>query len=51
MALKEYYWHGNTWQIDDKDLKLYPGAVPVEKPATKKRTTAPQNKSRRAQDK
>ena len=50
MALKEYYWRGSTWQIDDKDLGRYPGAVPVDnkpKDNTKKRPV-PANKSRRA---
>lgn len=51
MALKEYRWRGSTWQIDDKDLGMFPGAVPVEKPkpnGEKKRTPAvPANKSRR----
>jgi len=50
--LREYRWHGYTWQIDDKDLDRYPGAELIEakKPEAKKRTT-PQNKSRRAQTK
>lgn len=52
MALKEYRWRGSTWQIDDKDLEMFPGAVPVEKPkpnGEKKRIpAAPANKSRRA---
>ena len=26
MTLKNYEWNGATWQIDDKDLHLYPGA-------------------------
>ena len=30
MALKTYKWNGATWQIDDKDLHRYPGAVLVE---------------------
>ena len=30
MALKTYKWNGSTWQIDDKDLHRYPGAVLVE---------------------
>lgn len=50
MALKEYLWRGTTWQIDDKDLPRYPGAVPVTAPPKeKKRTTA--NKSRRPKNK
>lgn len=47
MALREYRWRGNTWQIADEDLYHYPGAVPVETtPKTKQK--APANKSRRA---
>lgn len=42
-----YKWRGYTWQIDDKDLDKYPGAVPVNEPETKKEKT-PANKSRRA---
>lgn len=45
--LREYYWRGYTWQIDDKDIKKYPGAVPVNGPA-KKKAPAKSNKSRRA---
>ena len=30
MALREYLWHGRTYQIADEDLPRYPGAVPVE---------------------
>lgn len=50
MALKEYYWRGTTWQIDDKDLARYPGAVPVDKKPkeTAKKRPVPPNKSRRA---
>lgn len=50
--MKKYKWHGFTYQIDEKDLHLYPGAEPVEpekKPEQKKK--APQNKARRAQNK
>lgn len=52
--MKRYTWHGFTYQIDEKDLHLYPGAVPVEpekkpEPETKKKT--PQNKARRASNK
>ena len=50
MALHEYRWRGSTWQIDDKELERYPGAVPVEKdskPVEKKKNT-PANKARRA---
>lgn len=42
-----YRWRGYTWQIDDKDLDKYPGAVPVSEPKAKKEKT-PANKSRRA---
>ena len=46
--LKEYLWRGYTWQIDEKDLHHYPGAVLVKsEPKAKKKTTV-QNKSRRA---
>lgn len=50
MALHEYRWHGTTWQIDDKDLPRYPGAVRIDiKPVeTAKKRTVPANKSRRA---
>lgn len=47
MALKLYRWRGSTWQIEDKDLDRFPGAVPVEKPKDKEKK-APVNKSRRA---
>lgn len=47
MALKLYSWKGSTWQIDDKDLHRYPGAVPVEKTAEKKKDE-PANKSRKS---
>lgn len=50
MALKEYRWRGCTWQIDDKDLPRYPGAVPVDAEVKAKKRT-PANKSRRAQNK
>lgn len=47
--LKIYKWRGSTWQIDDKDLHRYPGAVLVEKekdaPAEKKKQ--PANKTRK----
>ena len=26
-----YKWRGHTYQIDDADLRFYPGAEPVEK--------------------
>jgi hypothetical protein len=49
MALHEYRWCGSTWQIDDKDLDRYPGAVPVEEKKTgEKKKTTPANKARRA---
>ena len=50
MALKEYYWRGSTWQIDDEDLPRFPGAVPVDqKPKeTAKKRPVPADKSRRA---
>ena len=28
--MKEYRWHGHTYQIADEDLENYPGAVPVK---------------------
>lgn len=46
MALKTYKWNGATWQIDDKDLHRYPGAVPVE--PEKKQKEEPANKSGKA---
>lgn len=51
--LREYRWNGNTWQIADEDLHMYPGAELVEpaKDKAKKRETTPQNKSRRTQNK
>ena len=45
MALKIYRWRGNTYQIAEEDLRLYPGAVPVE--PEKKAAKAPANKARR----
>ena len=46
--LREYLWRGYTWQIDEKDLHLYPGAVLLKsEPKTKKKPQA-SNKSRRA---
>ena len=48
MMLREYLWRGYTWQIDEKDLHLYPGAVLLKsEPKTKKKPQA-SNKSRRA---
>ena len=50
--LKEYKWRGYTWQIDEKDLDKYPGAVPIEKKEpSEKKEQAPKNKSRSAQNK
>lgn len=43
--VKQYSWHGSTWQIADEDLHRFPGAVPVEKPEEKKKT--PANKGRK----
>lgn len=40
--MKEYRWHGHTYQIAEEDLKNYPGAVPVKAEAN-----APQNKARK----
>lgn len=50
MALNLYRWKGLTWQIDDKDLRRYPGAVLIEQPKadSEKKKTNPANKSRRA---
>lgn len=49
MALKTYKWNGSTWQIDDKDLHRYPGAVLVEKEEKKeKQKEDPANKSGKA---
>jgi len=58
MALKEYLWRGNTYQIADEDLSRYPGAVPVgvesakraarnagRKAATPKAGAEPKNKA------
>lgn len=45
--LREYYWRGYTWQIADEDIDKYPGAVPVNRTAKKKKSPA-SNKSRRA---
>lgn len=41
--MKEYRWHGHTYQIADEDLENYPGAVPV-----KAKTEAPKNKARKS---
>ena len=62
--MKIYKWRGHTYQIDDADLGLYPGAEPVEKKKPepvkpekeKKKTTAnkkktPANKARQTQKK
>ena len=46
--LREYLWRGSTWQIDDKDLHRFPGAVLVKPEQKEKRKTTPANKSRRA---
>lgn len=50
MALKTYKWNGATWQIDDKDLHRYPGAVLVEpeKKQEEKQKKEPANKSGKA---
>ena len=50
MALGIYRWRGSTWQIDDKDLGRYPGAVPVDQKLkeTAKKRAVPANKSKRA---
>ena len=37
MALKTYKWNSATWQIDDKDLHRYPGAVLVEEEEKKEK--------------
>ena len=50
MVMKIYKWHGNTYQIADEDLHLYPGAEPVE-PKEKKAEKAPSNKARKTKDK
>lgn len=47
MALREYRWRGNTWQIADEDLPKYPGAVLVESEQKKQKRAAVPNKSRR----
>ena len=47
MALREYRWRGNTWQIADEDLAKYPGAVLVEPVQPKQKRQTPANKSRR----
>lgn len=41
--MKEYRWHGHTYQIADEDLENYPGAVPV-----KAEKEAPKNKARKS---
>lgn len=46
--LREYLWRGCTWQIDEKDLHMYPGAVLVKPEPKAKKKPAVQNKSRRA---
>lgn len=46
MAMKVYKWRGNTYQIADEDVRLYPGAVPVEAPK-KKKEEAPKDKARK----
>ena len=38
--IKEYEWHGRIYRIDEKDLKRFPGAVPVKTAKT------PSNKAR-----
>lgn len=48
MALKNYAWNGAMWQIDDKDLHKYPGAVPAEEAEGEKKKSEPANKSRKA---
>ena len=55
MAMNIYKWGGHTYQIDEKDLGCYPGAVPVKgekkaEPKTKKKAPA-KNKSHRSQNK
>ena len=61
--MRIYKWRGHTYQIDEMDLPLYPGAELVEKkkpepaepekvkkaPAKKKKT--PANKARQTQNK
>ena len=65
--MRIYKWRGYTYQIDDKDLGLYPGAELVEKkkpeevkpevkPEKAKKTTpkkkkTPANKARQSQNK
>lgn len=46
--LGEYLWRGYKWQIAEEDVDKYPGAVPVNRPAKKKKAPAKSNKSRRA---
>ena len=48
MALKIYKWRGYTYQIADEDLRLYPGAEPVETKSKVKEKKTPANKSRRS---
>lgn len=47
MANKEYIWRGYTYRIAEEDLGMYPGAVPVEKPAEKAKAE-PKNKARKS---
>lgn len=65
--MKIYKWRGHTYQIDEKDLGLYPGAVLVEKKPAKpekqeepakpekkaapKKKKTPANKARQTQNK
>lgn len=60
--MKIYKWRGHNYQIDDKDLGLYPGAVLVEKKkpekakaekpkAAPKKKKTPANKARQTQNK
>lgn len=44
--MKEYKWHGLTYQIADEDLCNYPGAIPVGEP-DKKADVKPKNKARK----
>lgn len=39
MARKKYTWGGHTYLIADEDLKLYPGAVPVEEEKKAKKSS------------
>lgn len=41
--MKEYRWNGHTFRLDEEDLKNYPGAEPVIRPA-KKKPEPPKNK-------